>query len=230
MACGNVLADFDRVVALDILGPLTRTVEEGDTIQLAARAVDARGETVPDAEIVWEVIDTGTVGFVLDPTTGVVTGSGAGAGRVQARTEELRTGPVSITALAAPDTLFATSDTVVVVDTAATGSPPLVVFAADLTTSPPDTLALAGQDVHFRTVDPQPGTAAADGFFLAQTELSPGDDPHEYVATTGPDGMTSIVVRRLGDTQPDSAVIHAVLLTAVGDTVPGSPVRFRIRF
>jgi hypothetical protein len=229
-ACGNILADFDRVVAIDLIGPLNRTVEEGDTLQLSAHAINATGEVAPDAVIIWEVIDTGTVGFSLDPATGVVTGTGAGVGRVQARIEELRTGPVVITGLAAADTLFATSDTLVLVDSAAAASPALAVRVADLTSSPPDTLALAGQDVHFRTVEPEPGTPAADGFFLAQSETDPGDDPHLYVATTGADGGTSIVARRSGETQPDSAIVHAVLVTAVGDTVPGSPIRFLIRF
>lgn len=230
MGCGNILADFDRVVALDILGPLTRSVQEGDTVRLAARAVDARGEVVADVEIVWESIDTGTVGFTLNPATGVATGTGPGKGRVLARYEELRTGTITITGSAAPDTIFAVSDTLVVVDSAAAASPPLAVTVADLTSSPTDTLALGGQDVHYRTVEPAPGTPEADGFFLAQTETSPGADPHGYVATTGADGRASIVVRRAGDVQPDSAIVQAVVLTAAGDTVPGSPVRFHIRF
>jgi hypothetical protein len=229
-ACGNILADFDRVVALDLAGPLARTVEEGDTVQLSARAISAQGEVVPDVEILWEIIDTGAVGFIIDPATGVVTGTGAGSGRVQARIETLRAGPITITAVPAADTIFASGETVLVVDTAAAASPPLAVLVADLTTSPTDTLALSGQDVHFRTVDPEPGSPAAAGFFLAQSETSPGDDPHVYVATTGTDGGTSIVVRRSGDTQPDSAVVHASLVTAAGDTVPGSPIRFLVRF
>jgi hypothetical protein len=229
-ACGNILADLDRVVAIDILGPLNRTVEEGDTLQLSARGIDARGQVVSDVEIVWQAIDTGSVGFSLDPATGVVTGTGAGTGRVQARIEALRAGPVVITGLPAADSLFAASDTLIVIDSAQTGSPPLAVQAVDFTSTPTDTLALAGQDVHFRTVNPEPGTPEAAGFFLAQSETSPGDDPHFYVATTGTDGKASVVVRRAGETQPDSAVIHAVLVTAIGDTVPGSPVRFLIRF
>lgn len=199
-------------------------------MQLSARGINARGEVVPDAEIVWEVIDTGSVGFALDPSTGIATGTGAGTGRVQARIDALAAGPIVITGLAAADSLFATSDTLIVVDSAQTASPPLAVRAVDFTSSPTDTLALTGQDVHFRTVDPEPGTPEAAGFFLAQSETSPGDDPHSYVATTGTDGGASIVVRRAGEIQPDSAVVHAVLVRAVGDTVPGSPVRFLIRF
>ncbi|MBE0594279.1 MAG: hypothetical protein IH616_17970 [Gemmatimonadales bacterium] len=227
-----ITADFDRVVAIDVLGSLNRTLEEGDTLTLQARAISAAGEVVPDAPVVWEVIDTGTVGFVLDGPSGFVTGVEPGSGRAQARYEDLRAGPVTLTIHAAPDSMAAAGDTALVVDTTATASPPLAVLVFDLTTEPGMDLALAGSAVHFLTVDPAPGTPPADGFFLAlPTQTAPGEDPHALAATTGSTGEASIVVRRQsGVTQPDSAVIHAVVVTATGDTVAGSPVRFHVRF
>ena len=218
-------------MAIEIVGPTARTLEEGDTLRLDARAITAGGDVVPDAQIYWAVVDTGPVGFALDTATGLVTGTAPGTGRVQPRVEELRLGVVTIPVTAGADLLAPAGDTLIVVDSAADVSPPLAVVVLDLTTTPGDSLALAGQAVHFSTADPPPGSAAANGFFLARTETSPGDDPHAYVATTGTDGRTDIVVRRQsGVAQPDTAVIHAVTVTAAGDTVAGSPVRFRIRF
>lgn len=227
-----ITADFDRVVAIDILGDLARTLEEGDTLTLEARAISAAGEVVLDAPVVWEVVDTGTVGFILDGASGLVTGIGPGSGRTQARYETLVAGPVTVTVRAAADSVAAVGDTAVVVDTAAAVSPALTVQVLDLTTEPGSALALAGSAVHFRTVDPPPGTAPADGFYLTlPTQTDPGADPHAVEAVTGTTGEASIVVRRQsGVTQPDSAVIHAVVVTAVGDTVAGSPVRFHVRF
>lgn len=230
-ACNEIIADFDRVVAIEIVGSAARTLEEGDTLRLIARAISARGEVVPDAEIVWSIVDTGVVGFTIEPTTGLVTGVAPDTGRVRPQVGELRVGTVSITVTAAADSLAPAGDTLIVVDSTAEASPPLDVIVFDLTTEPGTVLALAGQTVHFVTVDPAPGTPAAEGFYLARTETSPGEEPHRYVATTGGDGTADIVVRRLaGVAQPDTAVVHAVTVTATGDTVPGSPVRFRIRF
>ncbi|KPK06611.1 MAG: hypothetical protein AMS20_04350 [Gemmatimonas sp. SG8_28] len=231
VACNEIIADFDRVVAIEIVGPTARTIEEGDTVRLVARAISARGEVVPDAEVIWSIVDTGVVGFTLEPATGLVTGLAPDTGRVQPQVDELRVGAVTIAVTPAPDTIAPAGDTVIVIDAAAEASPPLAVVVLDLTTDPGVPLALAGQTVHFLTTDPVPGTPAADGFYLARTETTPGDEPHQYVATTGADGTVDIVVRRVaGVAQPDTAVVHAVTVTATGDTVPGSPVRFRIRF
>jgi hypothetical protein len=231
-ACSAITADFGRVIAIDILGPLKRTLEEGDTLTLQAQAVSAAGDVVTDAAVVWESIDTGSVGFDLDPASGLVTGTGPDSGRVQARYEGLRAGPVWIKVLPAPDSVAAAGDTVLVIDSTAVVSPSLTVLVLDLTTQPGEALALAGSAVHFLTVEPAPGTALADGFFLtAPGQTEPGSDPHQYVATTDSNGEAGVVLRRnSGVAQPDSAVVHAVVLTALGDTVAGSPVRFHVRF
>lgn len=231
VACNELIADFDRVVAIEIVGSTSRTLEEGDTLRLLARAISARGEVVPDAALVWAIVDTGVVGFTIEPATGLVTGVAPDTGRVQPQVDDLRVGAVTIAVTPAADSLAAVGDTLIVIDSTAQASPPLDVIVLDLTTEPGSALALAGQTVHFLTADPTPGTPAADGFYLARTETSPGDEPHRYDAVTGGDGTADIVVRRQeGIAQPDTAVIHAVVVTAAGDTVSGSPVRFRIRF
>jgi hypothetical protein len=220
------------VIAIDIVGSLADTLQEGDSLTLKARAVSAAGDVVPDAAVVWEIIDTGTVGFELDPDSGLVTAIEPGSGRVQARYEGLHAGPVRITVRPAPDSVTAAGDTSLVIDSTATASDSLTVLVLDLTTQPGEALALPGIAVHFLTVEPAPGTALAEGFYLAGPgETEPGADPHHYGATTGSTGEASVVVyRQSGVAQPDSAVVDAVVLTAVGDTVAGSPVRFHIRF
>jgi len=207
------------VIAIDIVGSLADTLQEGDSLTLKARAVSAAGDVVPDAAVVWEIIE-------------LVTAIEPGSGRVQARYEGLRAGPVRITVRPAPDSVTAAGDTSLVIDSTATASDSLTVLVLDLTTQPGEALALPGIAVHFLTVEPAPGTALAEGFFLAGPgETGPGEDPHHYVATSGSTGEASVVAyRQSGVAQPDSAVVDAVVLTAVGDTVAGSPVRFHIRF
>ena len=99
--CTLLTADFDHIVALQI-DPEDRTVVVGDTIHLAAQAVNAAGEFVADAEIFWAIIDadSGQIGFTLDTATGIVSGIHPGFGRAQARVEEIRSNPIQITVVA----------------------------------------------------------------------------------------------------------------------------------
>ncbi len=113
--CTLLTADFDRIVALQI-DPEDRTVVVGDTIHLAAQAVNAAGEFVADAEIFWAIIDwaiidadSGQIGFTLDTATGIVSGLKTGSGRVQARVEEIRSNPITITVVAPAGALSTSS-------------------------------------------------------------------------------------------------------------------------
>ncbi|MDH3458975.1 MAG: hypothetical protein OER90_19210 [Gemmatimonadota bacterium] len=219
------------MVAIEVVGLTAPVLEEGDTVTLRARAIDAAGDTVPDAMITWIVVDTGQVGFTIEETTGLVTALSPGSGRVQARVETLVSGPIMVSVLASADSIGATGAPRLTVDTGTVASLPLTVTVWDLTSSPGDTLALAGKLVQFLTVDPAPGSAAADGFFITQADTVPGTDPHVVDVTTGVNGEASVVVRRhSGVAQPDSAAIDAISVTAVGDTVAGSPVRFTVVF
>lgn len=99
-ACSIFTADFEHIVALQV-DSQTRSVAVGDTIQLAAHAVTAAGEVVADADIFWAIIDvdSGQVGFTIDSTTGVVAGQHLGSGRVQARVDEIRSDPITVTVI-----------------------------------------------------------------------------------------------------------------------------------
>jgi len=99
--CKLLLGDPDRIIALEIVGPVTYTVPVDDTLHLAARARSANGDTVIGAAIVWAVLDTLPVGIALDTAAGIVIALTPGDWRVQARVEEIRSDPIVITVTAA---------------------------------------------------------------------------------------------------------------------------------
>ena len=98
--CKLLLGDPDRIIALEILGPITYTVPVDDTLQLAARARAANGDTAIGAVIVWALLDTGVVGIALDSVSGRVIARAPGAWRVQARVEEIRSDAITVTVVA----------------------------------------------------------------------------------------------------------------------------------
>jgi hypothetical protein len=228
-ACTEITGDPRRVIAIEIVGPTLRTVEEGGALQLEARAVNARGEVVPDAPLTW-VADTDVVGFTVD-AAGLVTTLAPDTGDVVARVESLSSGRITIRVTAAPDSVAPVSAQRLTVPADSAASPPLTVEILDTTTEPDTELALSGKPVHFHVVEPLPGTAAADGLFLALADTVPGTEPHALETVSGTSGQAWVVVRRAGGTpQPDSAIVYAVSLTATADTVAGSPVQFVVLF
>ena len=201
---------------------------------LRARAISAKGEVVPDAGLWWVVLDidsVGQVGFTIDSASGLISAYGPGVGNVQARVDNLATNAIKVTVDPAPDSVAIVGEGRLTVDTASGSSAPLTVVVWDLTTTPGDTLALSGKPVHFSTVDPPPGDRAAGTFFITASGTQPGDDPHRVDVSTNASGQAAVTaVRVSGETQPDSVAIEAVAVTARGDTVPGSPVRFWVLF
>jgi hypothetical protein len=95
-ACKALLGDPHRIIALEIVGPLSYTLQVNDTLHLKARALAADGDTVPDALIVWAILDTVPVGVALDTATGSVVAQSPGHSRVQARVDEIRSDSISI--------------------------------------------------------------------------------------------------------------------------------------
>jgi len=226
VACSELTGNLHRTIAIEIQGAATRSVEEADTLQMTARAIDASGEVVAVAAIAWEVISAPPVGLTLDSLTGFIQAVSPDTVRIQARVDNLTTGPVTIRVLGAPDSISSSLDSL----------PPLVkshaadtvsVSVWDLTTKPDTRLALPEKSVHFELSDPAPGSAAANSLYLALVGATAvPDDPFRVTAVSGANGVAQVVLHRVtGATQPDSAVIHAIALTALGDTVAGSPVR-----
>jgi hypothetical protein len=215
-----------RTIAIEIQGAATRSVEEADTLQMTAQAIDASGEVVADAAIVWDVIDTAPIGFTLDSLTGLIHAVAPDTAKIQARVDNLTTGTITIRVLGASDSISPGSDSLVTLTKART-TDSVSAYVWDLTTNPGTQLALTEKPVHFELSDPAPGSVPANSLYLALVgESGPGDDPFRVTAISGPGGRARVVLHRVsGTTQPDSAVIHAIAITARGDTVPGSPVR-----
>ena len=87
------------------------------------------------------------------------------------------------------------------------------------------TVPLAGRPVVYSITDPVsagPVTLVADDSTRALVTTD--------TATTGASGFAFVQVRLLGPSVPDSVVVKAIARRAVGDTVPGSPVTFVVRF
>src|SRR5438034_16188 len=133
--------------------------------------------------------------------------------------------------LAAADTLFTTlASTVDTVTLSADSvSDSLTVEVADTIKSSSGgdslTVALAGRPVVYAITYP-----ATSG----PVTLVTNDSTHDLVTTdtvaTGASGIAFVQVRLLGAPVPDSVVVAAIARRVVGDTVPGSPVTFVVRF
>jgi len=83
IGCGSLTATDDGVAFLEVVRPVSTTLDIGQTLQLEARALDARGQPVA-AVILWASADP----FLsVDEATGLVTAlAGGTGGRIQART------------------------------------------------------------------------------------------------------------------------------------------------
>jgi hypothetical protein len=225
--------DLSRVIALEVTAP--DSLEEYDTLTPHARVLDGHGDSVA-ATVVWATADTAPILTVLDSLTGRTVVNLIGqTGRLLARSDGLISNAVSIRTLAAADTLFATVDTAVTVALAVDSvSDSLQVEVADTIKSASGgdslTVALAGRPVVYSITDPaSPGPVT----------LVTHDSVHSLVTTdtvvTGTSGIAFVKVRLLGPTVPGSVVVTAIARRAkqgraVGDTVPGSPVTFVVRF
>ena len=221
--------DLNRFIALDVRAP--DSLEEYDTLIPHARVLDGHGDSVA-ATIVWATADSTAILTVLDSLTGrtVVNRTGQ-TGRLVARSNGLISNPVSIRTLAAADTLFATVASTVdtVVLSADSVSDSLTVEVADTIKSASGgdslTVALAGRPVVYSITYP-----ASSG----PVTLVTNDSTHNLVTTdtvtTDVSGIAFVQVRLLGSPVPDSVVVKAMARRAVGDTVPGSPATFVVRF
>ena len=189
--------------------PDSGRIEVGDTLRPTARALNGRGDSTA-AVIVWSALDT-TI-QVVDSNAGTSVGRIVGNGRLQARVGNLRSNPVTITILAALDSIRpggAGRDTIIV--------------------SAPDSLSDSLTVQAFGPTGSTAGRRIALGviFPLGATNftLVPRDTVH-----TNASGVALFQLRLTGVPLPDSAVVAATARRADGTLVPGSPATFVVEF
>lgn len=216
LGCSGLQETDGGVIAIEIETPSADTLQIGETMLLAARALNAAGDTVT-AGITWVTPDTT---IVLEAATGQVTGRTPGNARVQAVVGSLASPLLSLTVVGRPDTLIIASDSSVVVAPDQAASPPLVVRVESFAPPAP----LSGSPVSFTIVsptfpDPATRTVELAGAGLADTLAS------------GPDGTVTVTVARMaGIPPPDSALVEVGAVRRDGTPVPGSGQRFTVRF
>lgn len=230
IACGTFgPGDLNRVIAIEVSAP--DSLEQYDTLIPHARVLDGHGDSV-GATISWALPDSAdSVALtLLDPGTGrlVVNQTGL-TGRLLAQGDGLVSNPVTIRTLAAADGVFGVGSVVDTVSLSADSvSDSLQVGVVDSIPSAGGTslaVALAGRPVVYAITEPvTPGPVT----------LIMADTTHHLVttdtATTAASGIAFVKLRLLGPAVPDSVVVQAVARRADGDTVPGSPVTFVVRF
>lgn len=211
MGCSNLSGDANSVVSLELRTPVLPIVEVGDTLQLAARALDKEGDTV-SVPIRWHTPDT-TV--ALDTMTGRMTPvDSAGSARVQATYAGFTTDFVIFNIVARADTLVVRPDTLVVlVDS--TSSPPLDALDSSLTlgTQP-------GRRLTYLVTSPTDGSVALNGGVQV------------LGVTTSFSGVPipSVVLSRVTRPSPTVATVEVRSYRPSGRLVPGSGQQFVVRF
>jgi hypothetical protein len=216
LGCSNLDEGEAGVVALEVTAPSPDTLEVGETVQLAARALDRDGNAV-NAAIAWRSVDTTAS---IDPTTGVVTALFPGTARVQATVGSLSSGLITLTVLARADTLIIAGDSVLTVATDVPASAAMLVRLESFNPAGP----LAGRPVIYTITSPDltalPHTVELPGAVLVDTVL------------TESDGQVSTMTlnRVAGVIAPDSAIVEVSAFRARGAVVPGSGQRFIVHF
>lgn len=226
LGCGTITGDFDRIIAIELAGDLTRSLEEGTTLLLTATALDASGDSVPGSEIIWRILDVDSVqqiGFTLDSTTGLVTAVFPSSARVQARVGNLRSGSITVTVTGAPDSLTPAGDTIIALTDQQTKSSPIQVQVLDLTTIPGEISGLGGKIVRF-TLPGGPLTSA----FLTLADTAIGNGSAVDAVTSGTGIAQAFLALVEGTQAPDTVLVEAEIKSENDGAIPGSPVLFTI--
>ena len=93
LGCSDLASGEAGIATIEVKVPFPATVERGDSLHLAARALNEAGDSVA-ANIFWVTPDT-TI-LTVDSATGIVAGVSVGQGRVQALSGSLASALVTI--------------------------------------------------------------------------------------------------------------------------------------
>lgn len=207
-------------MALEVRVPAAPTVEVADTLQLAARALDKNGDSIP-ATIDWRTADPAVT---VIPGTGQVIGQAVGTARVQAVSGSLASDPITVTVVARPDSVVLVGPDTQTVPAGQITSAPLV--AKLITNQPPTPGPVANQHLIYSIIlpafaDPATRTVQLSNVALVDTVTTDVNGTPSTPVTVG---------RVAGTTSPDSAVVEVRAVRRRGAQVPGSGQRFVVRF
>lgn len=225
--CASIVGDSSAPVAIEFATsqPPPIRLEEFDTVVVRVRVLDRAGDTIPGAPVRLVSLNPDTV--AIDTVNWGLVGVRPGPARVLAMSGSLRSDPLAIQVVRAPDSLALAGpsrDTVRATDSA---SAPLVVQLLDLRTDTTRATGLDGDTVRFTIVYPAFASDSAATAVLGNGSLTAA----VLTARGTPNGTASAIVKRKGaPPQPDSVVVQASAKRAVGTVVRGSPVQFVIRF
>jgi hypothetical protein len=227
--CSSIAGDARAPLAIEFVLPRfasTLTVQEFDTVPIVVHVLDHAGDTIPGAPVQLMSFATDTLAVDTEPL-GLI-GVRPGHSRLVASSGNLRSDPLAVTVVRAPDSLAlpATGSDTFTVATTDTASAPLVVDLLDLRTDTTTATGLSGYPVVFAILYPPYASPAVAPVGFGNDTLATLVDT---VTTSG--GAASVIIkRRPPGPQPDSVVVQASASRANGQVVHGSPILFVVRF
>jgi hypothetical protein len=228
--CSSISSDANAPLAIEFILPFphftsTLTVQEFDTVPITVAVLDHAGDTIPGAPV--QVVSLNPDILAVDTLPVRLIGLQPGPARVIATSGNLRSDPLAVTVVRAPDSLAVDSLTPDTVAAADSVSRQLVVHLLDLRTDTThQAIGLSGYPVVFTIVSPPFASPAAATVGFENDTLATLADT---VTTSG--GVASVGIKRRGPgPQPDSVVVQASANRANGTVVPGSPILFVVRF
>jgi hypothetical protein len=214
LGCSGLDEGEAGVVALQVQVPTLTSLEVGEQVQLSVVALDADGNVV-EAPVSWRTPDA----TLTVDGSGLVTGTSAGSGRVQAFSGSLSSDLLTFTVLTAADTLVIIGDSVLTVPADPGTTAPLVVQLRSFNPADP----VASRPVIYEIIAPPAGDApvvALTGGVQIDT------------LTTAADGTVSTVAlsRISGTPAPASATVEVRAFRTRGAAVRGSGQHFTVFF
>lgn len=221
-ACSSAQDLGNGVIAIETRPPIPQTMDLGDTARFRARAVDINGDSVA-VDLIWRTPSPDTT-IIVDSLLGIITTTVPDVTlRAQAFLGTFASGFDTVRVQARPDTIILVGpDT----QTVATGSQTSVELQVRLESRDYSPQApVANRDVLFEITDPVFADPATRTIELINGAL-------RDTVRTASSGIPSpaVLVRRVGATQPDSAIVTVSASRRNGSSVPGSGQRFIIRF
>ena len=225
--CSSISSDANAPLAIEFVLPhftSSLVVQEFDTVPIVVRVLSHAGDTIPGAPV--QLVSFAPDTLAVDTQPLRLVGVRPGHARLVATSGNLRSDPLAVTVVRAPDSLAVDSLTPDTVAAADSVSRSLVVHLLDLRTDTAQAIGLSGYPVVFAIVSPPFASLAVMTVRFGNDTLATLADT---VTTSG--GAASVFLKRHGPPpQPDSVVVRASASRANGTVVRGSPILFVVRF